>query len=51
METVYERIRYAPAIKVGNTIYISGHIGCNLTMQRVEGREAQIAVLQPCSQT
>ncbi|WOD20116.1 hypothetical protein RW095_28375 [Paraburkholderia kirstenboschensis] len=27
MEAVYERIRYAPAVKVGSTIYVSGQIG------------------------
>jgi enamine deaminase RidA (YjgF/YER057c/UK114 family) len=42
MEAVYEKIRYAPALKVGNTIYVSGQIGRDLSMQLVEGREAQI---------
>lgn len=42
MEAVYEKIRYAPAVKVGNTIYVSGQIGRDSAMQLVEGREAQI---------
>lgn len=42
MEAVYEKIRYAPAVKAGNTIYVSGQIGRDLAMQLVEGREAQI---------
>ncbi|MDS0859499.1 RidA family protein [Burkholderia pseudomultivorans] len=43
MEAVYEKIGYAPAISVGDTIYVSGQIGRDLSMQLVEGREAQIA--------
>lgn len=43
MEAVYEKIRYAPALKVGNTLYVSGQIGRNAAMELVEGREAQIA--------
>jgi len=43
MEAVYEKIRYAPALKVGNTVYVSGQIGRNAAMELVEGREAQIA--------
>jgi enamine deaminase RidA (YjgF/YER057c/UK114 family) len=42
MEAVYEKIRYAPAIKAGNTIYVSGQIGRDANMQLVEDREAQI---------
>jgi len=42
MEAVYEKIRYAPAIKAGNTIYVSGQIGRDASMQLVEGREAQM---------
>ena len=42
MEAVYEKIRYAPAVKVGRTIYVSGQIGRDAAMQLVEGREAQI---------
>jgi enamine deaminase RidA (YjgF/YER057c/UK114 family) len=42
MDAVYEKIRYAPAVKVGNTIYVSGQIGRDMTMQLVEGREAQM---------
>lgn len=42
MEAVYEKIHYAPAVLVGNTIYVSGQIGRDENMQLVEGREAQI---------
>lgn len=42
MDAVYEKIRYAPAVKVGNTIYVSGQIGRDIDMQLVEGREAQM---------
>jgi enamine deaminase RidA (YjgF/YER057c/UK114 family) len=42
MEAVYEKIRYAPAIKAGNTIYVSGQIGRDAAMQLIEDREAQI---------
>lgn len=41
MEAVYERFRYAPAVKIGNTIYVSGQVGRDAKMQLVEGREAQ----------
>lgn len=43
MESVYEKIGYAPALKVGSTVYVSGQIGRDAAMQWVEGREAQIA--------
>jgi enamine deaminase RidA (YjgF/YER057c/UK114 family) len=42
MEAVYEKIRYAPAVKVGSTIYVSGQIGRDSAMQLVEGREKQM---------
>ena len=42
MEAVYEKIRYSPAVKVGKTIYVSGQIGRDTSMQLVEGREAQM---------
>lgn len=42
MEAVYEKIKYAPAVKIGNTVYVSGQIGRDANMQLVEEREAQI---------
>jgi enamine deaminase RidA (YjgF/YER057c/UK114 family) len=42
MEAVYENIRYAPAVKVGNTVYVSGQIGRDADMRLVEPREAQM---------
>lgn len=41
MEAVYQDIRYAPAVRAGNTLYISGQIGRNEQMQLVEDKEAQ----------
>ena len=41
MEAIYENIRYSPAARVGNTLYISGQIGRDRHMQLVEPREAQ----------
>ncbi|WDD90871.1 RidA family protein [Burkholderia sp. FERM BP-3421] len=43
MEAVYEKSGYAPGLKVGDTVYVSGQIGRDAAMQRVEGREAQTA--------
>jgi enamine deaminase RidA (YjgF/YER057c/UK114 family) len=42
MEAVYENLHYSPAVKIGNTIYVSGQIGRDMSMRLVEGREAQI---------
>ncbi|KAI5915375.1 RidA family protein [Thauera sp. 2A1] len=42
MEYVYDRIHYAPAVRVGDTIYVSGQIGRDDDGQLVEGTEAQI---------
>ncbi|RQV24406.1 RidA family protein [Burkholderia cenocepacia] len=42
MEAVYEKIGYAPGVRVGDTLYISGQIGRDAAMQRIEDREAQI---------
>ena len=41
MEAIYENIRYAPAVRVGNTLYISGQIGRDENMKLVEEKEAQ----------
>ena len=42
MEDVYDKIHYAPAVRAGNTLYVSGQIGRDENMQLVEGSEAQI---------
>lgn len=42
MEAVYEKIHYAPAVRVGRTVYVSGQIGRDAQMRIVEGSEAQI---------
>jgi enamine deaminase RidA (YjgF/YER057c/UK114 family) len=41
MEAVYDNIHYAPAVRVGTTLYISGQIGRDENMQLVEERQAQ----------
>lgn len=41
MEAVYDNIRYAPAVRVGNTVYVSGQIGRDENMKLVEEKEAQ----------
>lgn len=41
METLYDKLHYAPAVKVGDTIYVAGQVGRNAQMQVVEGAEAQ----------
>lgn len=42
MEDVYEKIGYAPAVRVGQVLYVSGQIGRGPDMHLVEAREAQI---------
>lgn len=42
MEPVYEKIHYALAVRVGDTVYVSGQIGRDKDMKIVEGTEAQI---------
>lgn len=41
MEILYERYRYCPGIKVGNTLYIAGQVGRDENMQVVMEPEAQ----------
>lgn len=41
MEAIHRDIRYSPAVRAGNTLYIAGQIGRDENMQLVEGREAQ----------
>ena len=41
MEAIYRDIGYAPAVRGGDTLYISGQIGRDAQMRLVEGREAQ----------
>lgn len=41
METLYEKYHYCPGIKIGNTLYISGQVGRDETMQVVSDPEAQ----------
>ena len=42
MEAVFDQIHYAPAVKVGRTIYVSGQIGRDEQMRIVEGSEPQM---------
>ncbi len=32
MEALYEKLHYAPAVKVGDTIYVAGQVGRNAQM-------------------
>ncbi|MGC1309864.1 MAG: RidA family protein [Phormidesmis sp.] len=41
MEVLYEKYRYCPGVKVGNTLYISGQVGRDQDMQVVTDTEAQ----------
>lgn len=41
MENIYDTYHYAPAIQVGNTIYLSGQVGRDEDLNVVEGAEAQ----------
>ena len=41
MAILYEKYRYCPGIKVGNTLYISGQVGRDENLQVVEETEAQ----------
>ena len=41
MENLYEQFHYAPAVKVGNTLYIAGQVGRDENLKVVEGSEAQ----------
>ena len=41
LEAVYERFHYAPGIRVGDTLYISGQVGRDAELKVVEGAEAQ----------
>lgn len=41
MENIYETYHYAPAIQVGNTLYLSGQVGRDQDLNVVEGVESQ----------
>ncbi|MBW4706318.1 RidA family protein [Roseobacter sp. YSTF-M11] len=41
MENIYDTYHYAPAIQVGNTLYLSGQVGRDENLNVVEGTEAQ----------
>ncbi len=41
MESVVENFHYAPAVRVDNTLYISGQLGRDENLQVIEGTEAQ----------
>jgi enamine deaminase RidA (YjgF/YER057c/UK114 family) len=41
MEILYEKYRYCPGIKVGDTLYIAGQVGRDENMQVIEDTEAQ----------
>ncbi|MBF9030402.1 RidA family protein [Rhodobacterales bacterium HKCCE3408] len=41
MENIYDTYHYAPAILVGDTLYMSGQVGRDADLKVVEGTEAQ----------
>ena len=41
MENIYHTYHYAPAIRVGDTLYLSGQVGRDADLNVVEGVEAQ----------
>jgi len=41
MESLVDKFHYAPAVKVENTLYISGQLGRDENLQVIEGAEAQ----------
>lgn len=41
MENIYETYHYAPAIQVGDTVYLSGQVGRDRDLNVVEGVEPQ----------
>ena len=41
MENIYETYHYAPAIQVGDTLYLSGQVGRDKNLKVVEGTEPQ----------
>lgn len=41
LEAVYEKFHYAPGIRVGDTLYISGQVGRDADLNVVDGAEAQ----------
>lgn len=41
MENIVERFHYAPGVRVGDTLYVSGQIGRDEQMQVIDDTEAQ----------
>ena len=41
MENIYDTYHYAPAIRVGDTLYLSGQVGRDEHLNVVQGTEAQ----------
>lgn len=42
LQNVYDRFHYAPAVRIGDILYISGQIGRDAAMKVVEDPEAQM---------
>jgi len=42
MQAVFDEIGYAPALRVGNTVYVSRQIGRDTNLQLAADPEAQI---------
>ena len=45
MENIYEQKRYAPGVKVGNMLYVSGMLGRDEELRVIEDLEAQFVQL------
>ncbi|MEM9278635.1 MAG: Rid family hydrolase, partial [Pseudomonadota bacterium] len=41
MENIYETYHYAPAIQIGDTVYLSGQVGRDENLKVVDGTENQ----------
>lgn len=41
LEAVHDRFRYAPGVRVGDMLYVSGQVGRDAELKVIEGAEAQ----------
>ena len=42
MQNIYDRFHYAPAVRVGDVLYVSGQVGRDEALKVVEDPEAQM---------
>ena len=43
MQNIYDRFHYAPAVRIGDVLYVSGQVGRDEALKVVEDPEAQMA--------